>query len=50
MATDLGINNLVLVNGHEAEKVSDLLVKHNISVVLERPHRNPESEDHAYDH
>ena len=50
MATDLGINNLVLVNGHEAEKVSDLLVKHNISVVLERPHRNPESEDHAYDY
>jgi imidazolonepropionase-like amidohydrolase len=50
MAKDMGINNLVLVNGHEAEKVSDLLVEHNIPVILERPHRNPESEDHAYDY
>jgi len=50
MAKDMGINNLVLVNGHEAEKVSALLVEHNIPVILERPHRNPESEDHAYDY
>ena len=50
MAKELGINNLVLVNGHEAEKVSDLLLKYNIPVVLERPHRNPESEDHAYNY
>ena len=50
MAKDLGINKIVLVNGHEAEKVSNLLVKHNIPVLLERPHRNPESEDHAYDY
>jgi imidazolonepropionase-like amidohydrolase len=50
MAKDLEIENLVLVNGHEAEKVSALLVKHNIPVILERPHRNPESEDHAYDY
>jgi len=50
MAKDLEIENLVLVNGQEAEKVSALLVKHNIPVILERPHRNPESEDHAYDY
>ena len=50
MAKDLEIENLVLVNGHEAEKVSALLVKNNIPVILERPHRNPESEDHAYDY
>lgn len=46
---ELGINNLVIVRGEGAEKVTDLLVKHNIPVILNRPHRNPNSEDDAYD-
>ena len=45
----LGINNLTIVNGGHAEKVADLLVKNNVSVILERPHRNPKSEDDSYD-
>lgn len=44
-----GIKNIVIVHGVGADKVADLLVKHNIPVVLDRPHRNPESEDDAYD-
>ena len=46
----LGINNIVLVHGEGAEKVTDLLVKNNIPVILDRPHRNPNSEDTAYDY
>jgi imidazolonepropionase-like amidohydrolase len=45
----LGINNLTIVNGEHAEKVADLLVKNNVSVILERPHRNPNNEDDSYD-
>jgi imidazolonepropionase-like amidohydrolase len=45
----LGINNLTIVNGEHAEKVADLLVKNNVSVILERPHRNPDNEDDSYD-
>ncbi|WP_218599069.1 amidohydrolase family protein [Polaribacter sp. NJDZ03] len=47
---ELGIENIVIVHGDEADKVADLLVKNNIAVVLERPHRNPENEDDAYDY
>ncbi|MFK8061304.1 MAG: amidohydrolase family protein [Polaribacter sp.] len=47
---NLGINNLVVVHGQEAENVAELLVKHNVPVILDRPHRNPDSEDHAYDY
>jgi imidazolonepropionase-like amidohydrolase len=45
----LGINNLTIVNGEHAEKVADLLVKNKVSVILERPHRNPNNEDDSYD-
>jgi imidazolonepropionase-like amidohydrolase len=45
----LGINNLTIVNGKHADKVADLLVKNNVSVILERPHRNPDNEDDSYD-
>ena len=45
----LGINNLTIVNGEHAEKVADLLVKNKVSVILERPHRNPDNEDDSYD-
>ena len=47
--SDLGINNMVLVHGTEAVKVSELLLKHNIPVILERAHRVPENNDDAYD-
>ena len=47
---ELGINNLALVHGEGADSVADLLVKNNVGVVLERPHRNPNSEDDAYDY
>ncbi|PQJ72879.1 amidohydrolase family protein [Polaribacter butkevichii] len=50
MTKDIGIEKIVIVHGNEADKVADLLVKNNIPVVLERPHRNPDSEDVAYDY
>ena len=46
----LGINNIVLVNGEGADNISDLLIKNNIPIILDRPHRNPNSEDDAYDY
>ena len=46
---ELGIENIVIVHGDEADKVADLLVKNDVAIVLERPHRNPDNEDDAYD-
>ena len=45
----LEINNIVIVNGAEAEKVSNLLIKNNIPIVIQRAHRIPENEDDDYD-
>ncbi|WNW02269.1 amidohydrolase family protein [Tenacibaculum sp. HL-MS23] len=45
----IGINNLVIVHGQEAEKVADLLKENNIPVILERAHRLPSAEDEDYD-
>ncbi|WP_093672721.1 amidohydrolase family protein [Tenacibaculum sp. MAR_2009_124] len=45
----LGIKKVVIVGGHEAENVANLLKLHNIPVVLERAHRLPSSEDEDYD-
>lgn len=45
-----GINNIVIVKGEGALSVANLLLKHNIPVVLDRPHRNPNIEDDAYDY
>ena len=45
----LGIDNIVLVHGEGADNISDLLIRNNIPVILDRPHRNPNSEDDAYD-
>jgi hypothetical protein len=50
ISKELGINNIVIVHGDEADKISDLLVKNNVSVILDRPHRNPDNEDDAYDY
>ena len=49
-AKEVGIDNLVIVRGDGADKVTDLLVKHEIPVILNRPHRNSNSEDDAYDY
>ncbi len=49
-AKGAGIDNIVILRGEGAESVTDLLVKHNVPVVLNRPHRNPNSEDDAYDY
>jgi imidazolonepropionase-like amidohydrolase len=49
MFKKLEIPNLSIVQGEDAHKVADLLVKNNVSVILDRPHRNPDSEDDAYD-
>lgn len=46
---ELGIKNIVIVRGQEAEKVADLLNTNNIPVILERAHRLPNSEDTDYD-
>ncbi|ARV14317.1 amidohydrolase family protein [Polaribacter sp. SA4-12] len=45
----LGINNMVLVHAKGAENVADLLVKNNISVIIDRSHRIPNGEDDDYD-
>ena len=41
---------MAIVHGEGAESVADLLVKNNVGVILDRPHRNPNSEDDAYDY
>ncbi len=50
IAKNVGIKNIVIVHGDGAENIADLLVKNNIPVVLDRPHRNPNNEDDAYDY
>lgn len=45
----LEINNIVIVKGRGAEKVTDVLKSNNIPVILERAHRLPSSEDEDYD-
>lgn len=48
-AKNIGINNIVLVHGTGADKVADMLVEHNIPVVIDRAHRIPDNEDDDYD-
>lgn len=50
MFKSIGIDNLVIVNGAGSENITDILVKNNIGVILQRPHRNPNNEDDAYDY
>lgn len=44
-AKKAGIKNLVLVHGDEAGLVADLLKKHDIPVIVPRPHRLPWAQD-----
>lgn len=46
---EMGIPKLVIVHGNDAYKIADLLVKNNIPVIIERPHRLPNNEDDDYD-
>ncbi|TYB70487.1 amidohydrolase family protein [Bizionia gelidisalsuginis] len=43
------IKKLVIVGGNEAHLVSNLLVKHNIPVLLQRVHSRPNNDDDDYD-
>lgn len=45
----IGVKNMVIVHGQEADKVANLLKENNIPVILERAHRLPEGEDDDYD-
>ncbi|MFY0604462.1 MAG: amidohydrolase family protein [Flavobacteriaceae bacterium] len=49
MFKELGVKKMVIVHGNEAHKVSDLLVKNNIPVIIDRAHRVPNNEDDDYD-
>ena len=49
MFKNIGIDNMALVHGIEAEKVADLLIKNNVPVIIDRAHRTPNSEDDDYD-
>ncbi|MBL4938701.1 MAG: amidohydrolase family protein [Lutibacter sp.] len=44
-----GVQNIVIVHGYEAYKIADLLIKNNISVIIDRAHRVPTSNDEDYD-
>ena len=50
IAKKSGIKEIVIVHGDGAENIADYLVKNNIPVILDRPHRNPNLEDDAYDY
>ncbi len=41
-----GVKHVVLVHADDAAKTADLLKKHSISVLIARPHRLPDSQDH----
>lgn len=45
----LRVANLAIVGGRESYRVSDLLLKHNVPVILERIHRLPDYDDQAID-
>lgn len=42
-----GVSKLAIVGGHQAPKQIELLKKHNIPVIIPRPHRLPNDEDEA---
>lgn len=47
--TTNNIKKLVIIGGNEAHLVSNLLVKHNIPVLLQRVHSRPNNDDDDYD-
>lgn len=47
---ELGIEKIVLVGGYHAEKVSDLLLQHEVPILVHNGHEIPDFEDDAYDY
>ena len=47
---ELGISQIVLVGGYQAENVSDFLLEHEIPILVHNGHEIPELEDDAYDY
>ncbi|WP_111683572.1 amidohydrolase family protein [Winogradskyella tangerina] len=45
-----GVSKVTIVGGYQASKVANLLKQNNVSVMLQRVHTRPESEDHDYDY
>lgn len=45
VANKLGVKKIVLVNGINAHKVTNILKEHNIPVIIQRPHSLPNNED-----
>ena len=43
------INKITIVGGYESHKITDFLIKNNISVLLQRVHLRPEKNDEDYD-
>ncbi len=41
----IGIKKIVLVGGYEAYKISDFIKQHNLSIILDRMHALPHSDD-----
>jgi len=48
-ANDNDIANLVIVGGYKAYKITDLLKKNNVAVLLDQTHGLPKLDDHDYD-
>ena len=46
---NLGIDSIVIVHGKGSENIADLLLKNNVSVIIDRAHRVPDEEDDDYD-
>lgn len=44
-----GIKNIVIIHADGANYIADFLLKNEVSVILDRPHKNPNSEDEGYD-
>ncbi|EIJ39234.1 amidohydrolase, imidazolonepropionase [Galbibacter orientalis DSM 19592] len=46
----IGVQNMVIVGGDQADKVSNMLASKNIPVVIQRPHRLPSNNDENIKH
>jgi imidazolonepropionase-like amidohydrolase len=49
MTKEAGAKHVVLIGGYQADKVTDLLKKHNVPVLVRQTHTLPEMEDDVYD-
>lgn len=48
-AKEQGVEDVVLIGCYEAMKVTDLIKKNNVSILVRRPHTTPQSTDDDYD-